>query len=112
MVRIVTNGIRKTRRRRQDGTATKDRRYPGNCMKHFSVRQKWVARDPIFGTFFGEVTEVSDDGKSGIVVITDDRGNVLDTFSGSAADFQTSGEWQLADQSPPAATHPPPHPKD
>ena len=81
-------------------------------MKHFSVGQKWVARDAIFGTFFGEVTEVSDDGKSGIIVITDDRGNVLDTFSGSAADFQTSGEWQLADQSPPAATHPPPHPKE
>src|SRR5437660_3655523 len=39
-------------------------------MKHFSVRQKWVARDAIFGTFFGEVTEVADDGKSGIVVIT------------------------------------------
>ena len=65
-------------------------------MKHFSVRQKWVARDPIFGSFFGEVTEVSDDGKSGIVVITDDCGNVLETFSGSAADFQASGEWQLA----------------
>ena len=66
-------------------------------MKHFSIGQKWVARDAIFGTFFGEVIEVSDDGKSGIVVITDDRGNVLDTFSGSAAEFQASGEWQLTD---------------
>ena len=66
-------------------------------MKHFSVGQKWIARDAIFGTFFGEVIEVSDDGRSGIVVITDDRDNVLDTFSGSAADFQASGEWQVAD---------------
>jgi hypothetical protein len=66
-------------------------------MKHFSMGQKWVARDAIFGTFFGEVIEVSDDGKSGIVVITDDPGNVLDTFSGSAAEFQASGEWQVAD---------------
>ena len=100
LVRIVTNGIRKTR----GGGRTAPLRKMGVSgqlhMKHFSVRQKWVARDAIFGTFFGEVTEVtevSDDGKSGIVVITDDRGNVLDTFSGSAADFQTSGEWQLAD---------------
>jgi hypothetical protein len=66
-------------------------------MKHFSIGQKWVAREAIFGTFFGEVIEVFDDGKSGIVVITDDRGNVLDTFSGSAAEFQASGEWQLTD---------------
>ena len=66
-------------------------------MKHFSVGQKWIARDAIFGTFFGEVIEVSDTGRSGIVVITDDRDNVLNTFSGSAADFQASGEWQVAD---------------
>ena len=66
-------------------------------MEHFSVGQRWIARDAIFGTFFGEVIEVSDDGQSGIVIITDDRDNMLDTFSGSAADFQTSGEWQLAD---------------
>ena len=66
-------------------------------MEHFSVGQRWIARDAIFGTFFGEVIEVSDDGQSGIIIITDDRDNMLDTFSGSAADFQASGKWQVAD---------------
>jgi len=66
-------------------------------MEHFSVGQRWITRDGLFGTFMGEVIEVSDDGRSGIVVITDGRDNVLDTFSGSAADFQASGKWQLAD---------------
>jgi hypothetical protein len=49
--------------------------------------------------FFGEVIEVSDEGRWGVVVITDDRDNVLDVFAGSAVKFQASGEWQLADQS-------------
>jgi len=97
LIRIVTNESERLAeeagRHRYERSAVSGQLH----MKHFSVRQKWVARDAIFGTFFGEVTEVADDGKSGIVVITDDRGNVLDTFSGSAADFQTSGEWQLAD---------------
>src|ERR1043165_7114581 len=66
-------------------------------MERFSVGQRWIIRDDIFGTFLGEVIEVSDDGRSVIVVITDDRDNVLDTFSGSAADFQASGKWQLPD---------------
>jgi hypothetical protein len=30
-----------------------------------------------------------------LFVITDDQGNVVDTYSGSAATFQASGEWQL-----------------
>ena len=63
-------------------------------MKRFSVGQQWVQADPVFGTFYGEV-EVSDDGKSGTVFITDDHGNQLDTFTGSAVEFQASGEWQL-----------------
>ena len=97
LVRIVTNGKsemfgEEAGRHRYERSAVSGQFH----MKHFSVGQKWVARDAIFGTFFGEVTEVSDDGKSGIVVITDDCGNVLETFSGSAADFQASGEWQLA----------------
>jgi len=60
--------------------------------------QKWVNKDPIYGTFFGEVIETSAQGRRGTVVITDDRGNVLDTFSGSAAAFQASGEWQLIEE--------------
>ena len=42
-------------------------------MKQFSVGQKWVMTDPVYGQFFGEVVEISDEGRSGIVVITDDR---------------------------------------
>jgi hypothetical protein len=51
--------------------------------------------DPVHGTFFGDVIEVFDDGASGSVIITDDQGNIVDTFAGSAAAFQASGEWQL-----------------
>jgi hypothetical protein len=63
-------------------------------MKRFSIGQKWVMTDPVFGSFFGEVIEISDEGRSGTVVITDERDNVVDTFTGTAADFQASGEWQ------------------
>ena len=67
-------------------------------MKRFSVSQKWGNQDPIYGKFFGEVIETSDQGWRGIVVITDCQGNVLDTFSGSAATFQASGEWKLIEE--------------
>jgi hypothetical protein len=63
-------------------------------MKRFSVGQKWINEDAIWGRFFAEVIEASNEGGCGIVVITDDQGNVLDTFSGAAAKFQTAGEWQ------------------
>jgi len=66
-------------------------------MPPFYVGQKWIAEDPIFGTFYGEVIEVWDSGRSGLVIITDDQDNVLDTFSGSAAGFQVSGEWRPAE---------------
>jgi hypothetical protein len=67
-------------------------------MKRFSVGQKWVSEDAIYGRFFGEVIETSDQGRRGTVVITDDQGNVLNTYSGSAATFQASGEWQLIEE--------------
>jgi hypothetical protein len=51
-----------------------------------------------FRASFAEVMETSDQGQGGTVVITDDRGNVLDTYSGSAARFQASGEWQLIEE--------------
>ena len=51
----------------------------------------------MFGTSHGEVIEVSDEGRWGTVIITDDQGNELDIFRGSAADFQASGEWQVAE---------------
>jgi hypothetical protein len=64
-------------------------------MELFFEGQKWLKSHTIHGTFFGEVVEVSDGGGSGTVIITDDRDNVVDTFSGSAGSFLTSGEWQL-----------------
>jgi len=64
----------------------------------FSVGQKWRNDDAAFGPFFGEVIEISDRGRQGTVVITDDQGNVLDTYRGSAATFQDSGEWRLIDE--------------
>jgi len=74
-------------------------------MKYFSVGQRWVARYGIFGTFFGEVIEVYDDGQRGIIIITDTSGNEMDTYSGSATEFQFSEEWQLADHNlPPRCT--------
>jgi hypothetical protein len=62
-------------------------------MKRFSVGQKWVNKDPTYGTFVGEVIEIADEGQRGTVVITDCRGNVLDIFCGRAANFQVAGEW-------------------
>jgi hypothetical protein len=67
-------------------------------MRQFSVGQRWRNDNAIFGPFFGEVTEISYQGGRGVVVITDDRSNVLDTYSGSAAAFQASGEWQLIEE--------------
>ena len=64
-------------------------------MERFFLGQSWVMRDPSFGTFFGEVIEVCDDGRRGVVLITDGQGNEIDTFEGNAADFQASGEWEL-----------------
>jgi hypothetical protein len=67
-------------------------------MKRFSIGQKWTNESPLHGRFFGEVVEISAQGCRGIVVITDDQGNVLDTYSGSAVAFQASGEWQLIEE--------------
>jgi hypothetical protein len=67
-------------------------------MKRFSVGQKWINEATLYGTVLGEVIEITNQGRQGTVVITDDRGNVLDTFSGSAVTFQASGEWQLIDE--------------
>ena len=67
-------------------------------MKRFSVGQKWGNEDAIYGRFLAEVIDTSDEGRCGIVVITDCWGNVLDTFSGAAAKFQIASEWQLIDE--------------
>ena len=67
-------------------------------MKRFAVGQKWVNEDAMYGRFLGEVIEISAQGRWGTVVITDDRGNVLDTYIGTAEAFQASGEWQLVEE--------------
>ena len=54
--------------------------------------------DAVFGTFVGEVIEVLEDGITGTVLITDDQGNEVDTFAGTAAEFQASGEWRLVEE--------------
>ena len=64
----------------------------------FFVGQKWVNKDAMYGRFFGEVIETSTKGRWATVVITDDHGNVLDTYVGTAEAFQASGEWQLVEE--------------
>ena len=64
-------------------------------MLEFALGQKWIMSDALFGTFIAEVIDVSEDGTSGRVVIEDDEGNEVDTFAGTAAEFQASGEWRL-----------------
>ena len=64
-------------------------------MQEFILGQKWIMVDTTFGTFFAEVIEVSEDGMAGTVIIEDDQGNEVDTFAGTAAEFQASGEWWL-----------------
>jgi hypothetical protein len=60
-------------------------------MFEFVLRQKWIMADAVFGTFMAEVIELSDSGGSGAVLIIDDGGNEVDTFTGTAAEFQASG---------------------
>ncbi len=67
-------------------------------MQEFVLGQKWIMVDAVFGTFIAEIIEVSDDRVSGTVLIRDDQGNEVDTFTGTAAEFQTSGEWRLLEE--------------
>jgi hypothetical protein len=67
-------------------------------MTRFCVGQKWINQHPKYGRFLGEVIEISAQGRWGTVVITDDQGNVLDTYIGTAEAFQASGEWQLIEE--------------
>jgi hypothetical protein len=76
-------------------------------MKRFAVGQRWVAEATVYGRFLGEVIEISAEGRWGSVAITDDHGNVLDTYIGTAAAFQASGEWQLTEQKHDCVLRPP-----
>ena len=63
-------------------------------MQKFFLGQKWIMADADFGTFIGEVIEVYEHGALGAVLIGDEQGNEVDTFTGTAAEFQASGEWR------------------
>jgi hypothetical protein len=71
------------------------RRQALKLMLEFVLGQKWIMADATFGTFFGEVIEVFEDGAAGTVLITGDQENEVDTFTGTVAKFQASGEWRL-----------------
>jgi hypothetical protein len=58
----------------------------------FRVGQKWISAG---GKLHGTVTEVSDDGRSGVVVITDDQGQPATTHRGTVAEFQGAGQWHV-----------------
>ena len=73
------------------------RRQALKLMLEFVLGQKWIMADATFGTFFGEVIEVFEDGAAGTVLITGDQENEVDTFAGTVAEFQASGEWRLLD---------------
>jgi hypothetical protein len=66
-------------------------------MLEFTRDQKWIMADATFGTFFAQLIHVSDDGISGTIIITDEKGNIVDTFVGTAPEFQASGEWHLVE---------------
>ena len=59
----------------------------------FLIGQKWITKD---GKLQGEVVEISDDGRSGALVITDDKGIIVDSYAGTWAAFQGLGVWQVA----------------
>ena len=71
------------------------RRQALKLMLEIALGQKWIMADATFGTFFAEAIEVLEDGISGTVIITDENGNRVDTFSGTAVEFHGSGEWRL-----------------
>ena len=67
-------------------------------MQEFALEQKWIITDALFGTFIAEVIEISEDAISGALIIRDDQGNEVDTFTGTAVEFQASGEWCLLEE--------------
>jgi hypothetical protein len=61
-------------------------------MEYFVIEQKWIAKD---GRLRGEVVEISDEGISGVVEITDELGD-QETFRGTAEAFQLLPEqWEV-----------------
>jgi hypothetical protein len=65
----------------------------GANMFRFSVGQRWITKD---GKLRGEVIEISDEGRRGVVVITDDQNKPVDRYDGTVAGLQDPGHWQVA----------------
>jgi hypothetical protein len=63
-------------------------------MERFVRGQKWCSKGAVDGDLFAEVVQISGNGRSGTVVITDAQGNVIDTFDGTVDQFQASGRWE------------------
>jgi hypothetical protein len=61
-------------------------------MMRSTVGQKLITND---GKLHGEVFEISDEGRSGVLVITDDKENTVDKYCGTAAGFQGPGQWRV-----------------
>lgn len=61
-------------------------------MVRFLIGQKWNHHD---GKMYGEVEKISDEGRRGVLVVTDDKGNFIERWSGTAAELQGPGQWQL-----------------
>jgi hypothetical protein len=57
----------------------------------FIIEQRWVTED---GRRHGEVVEISDDGISGVVEVTNEKGD-RDKFRGTAAAFQLLEPWRV-----------------
>jgi hypothetical protein len=54
-------------------------------MMNFVDGQKWITAD---GRLHGEVAKISNDGRSGVLVITDEQGNAIGKHSYTAAELQ------------------------
>jgi hypothetical protein len=67
------------------------RKTIGAMMVDFVIEQQWITRD---GKRHGQVVEISDEGTSGVVEVTDDKGG-RDTFRGTATAFQLLAPWQI-----------------
>lgn len=57
---------------------------------NFHIGQRFVVSD---GTKYGEVIEITDEGLSGVVRITDENDNILDSYRGTCAAFVQPGYW-------------------
>ncbi|HME25089.1 MAG TPA: hypothetical protein VKI44_27810 [Acetobacteraceae bacterium] len=61
----------------------------------FFVGQRWISAD---GARHGTVTEISDDGRSGVVVIEDTMEHYVDVFRGAVAALQSADNWRVVAQ--------------